>query len=180
MAALVGYTNSGKSTLLNSLSSAGVLAKNEMFSTLDPTTRKINLPGNHTILLTDTVGFIRKLPPTLMNAFRATLEELTEADLMLHVIDINSHNADRQYSTVEDILKDMNIENIPRISVFNKIDLLFDQKEQLDGAEALKYIEDKIGEPAADAVLVSAEKRWGLDNLLNKINEYKSVIESVR
>ena len=149
---LVGYTNSGKSTLLNSLSKASVLAKNELFSTLDPTTRRLYLEGKGEILLTDTVGFIRKLPPTLIAAFRATLEELTEATLLVHVVDFTSHNASEQCDTVEDILKELGLQDKPRITAMNKIDALLPSDSKWDEAKALEYYIAQSGEPAQDTV----------------------------
>ena len=129
--ALVGYTNTGKSTLLNALSQANVLVENKLFATLDPTTKRLTLPDMSTVLLTDTVGFIRKLPPTLVEAFRATLEELSEATVLLHVVDLTSHNAAEQSQVVEGILKDLGLEGKPRITALNKIDLLLDKNESL-------------------------------------------------
>lgn len=167
--ALVGYTNAGKSSLLNSLSNAGVLAKNEPFSTLDPTTRKLVLPDGRRILFTDTVGFIRKLPATLIAAFRATLEELSEADLLIHVIDINSINATEQSETVEEILQDLKLQDKPRINALNKVDLLLPDNRKWNEQEALTYIIDRCGMPDEDSILISAEKKWGLNRLLEKV-----------
>jgi GTP-binding protein HflX len=169
--ALVGYTNTGKSTLLNMFSHSNVLARNELFSTLDPTTRKVTLPGNKSFLVTDTVGFIRKLPPTIVAAFRATLEELTEANLIIHVVDITSCYAAEQSETVENILKDLDISDKPRITVLNKVDLLLPAEHKWDEASALKYIEAKCGEPAPETVLVSGIKKWGFNTLLSLITE---------
>lgn len=168
--ALVGYTNTGKSTLLNALSrQTAVLVKNELFSTLDPTTRRLTLPDKQAILLTDTVGFIRKLPTPLIAAFRATLEELTEASLLIHVVDITSRNAAEQCAAVEDILKDLHIDDKPRITVMNKIDLLLPSDRKWDENSAQKYIQSQSGNPAPDTVLISAEKKWGLNNLLYQV-----------
>jgi len=169
--ALVGYTNSGKSTLLNALSRSDVIAKNEMFSTLDPTTRRLTLPERRTILLSDTVGFIHKLPPTLVSAFRATLEELSEADLLLHVIDITSSNAAEQLKTVENILKDLELENKPKITALNKIDRLLGEDKKWDQASAIRHIAEQVGEPDEGTVLISAYKKWGFDKLLSCIAE---------
>jgi GTPase len=168
---LVGYTNSGKSTLMNSLAKAEVLAKNELFSTLDPTTRKLRIGPQVTILLTDTVGFIRKLPPTLIAAFKATLEELAEADLLVHVVDLTAANAGNQYETVEEILKELNLQGKPRITALNKIDALLPAEEKWNETSALEYYIEHSGEPARDAVLISAKKKWGLTRLQEMIAE---------
>jgi GTP-binding protein HflX len=163
---LVGYTNAGKSTLLNALSHAGVVAENKLFSTLDPVTKKISLPDNKSFLLTDTVGFIQKLPPTLMAAFRATLEELEDADGILHLIDITHQNAPEQVQVVNNLLADLHLEGKPSILVLNKIDLLADQNIGQEYAERLKtsLSQNRV-------VTVSATKRWGLDNLLKNITD---------
>jgi len=173
--ALVGYTNSGKSTLLNSLAKADVIARNELFSTLDPTTRRLFLPGNRQILLSDTVGFIRKLPPTLISAFSSTLEELFEASLLIHVVDLSSHAASEQSVAVEGILKELNLADKPRITALNKIDLLLDTNSKWDEDSALKYIAQKCGQPGPDTVLISASKKWGFQSLFAMIQQ---VLES--
>jgi GTPase len=123
---LVGYTNAGKSTLLNTISHAGVYVADQLFATLDPTTRRVQLPGNHWALFTDTVGFIQKLPTQLVAAFRATLEEINEADLLLHVVDISHPNALAQFQSVTRTLQEINANNIPVITALNKIDRLPD------------------------------------------------------
>jgi GTP-binding protein HflX len=122
--ALVGYTNAGKSTLLNQLAQADVYVADQLFATLDPTTRRVDLPGGYKSLFTDTVGFIQKLPTTLVAAFRATLEEIAEADLLLHVVDISHPNALNHFEAVEETLIDIDAEHIPVITALNKIDLL--------------------------------------------------------
>ena len=169
--ALVGYTNSGKSTLLNALSKAEVLAKNELFSTLDPTTRRLRLPDNKLVLLTDTVGFIRKLPTTLVAAFRATLEELSEAAVLMHVVDITTHNAADQFNTVEDILKDLGLAEKLRILAMNKIDALLPVGGHWDERKAMEYYVANFGEPARDSVLISAYKKWGFAELYKIISD---------
>ncbi len=120
---LVGYTNAGKSTLLNALTQAGVLADDQLFATLDPTTRQIRLPNHQQCLLTDTVGFIRKLPHHLVEAFKATLEEVNEADLLLHVIDASHPRVDEQIAAVEAVLRELDAQDKPVLAVFNKIDI---------------------------------------------------------
>ena len=120
--ALIGYTNTGKSSLLNRLTGSQVMAKNQVFATLDPTTRKVFLPDAPPAVVTDTVGFIRKLPPQLIEAFKATLEESAEADVLLHVIDISSPNMVRQIEVVEELIKEFNWQDKKIIHIFNKID----------------------------------------------------------
>jgi GTP-binding protein HflX len=124
LASIVGYTNAGKSTLLNTLTGADVLAENKLFATLDPTTRRLRLPTNQNVLLTDTVGFIRKLPHGLVEAFKATLEEVVQADLLVHVVDVSHPQADEQVQSVNTVLKEIGAEGKPTLMVFNKIDRL--------------------------------------------------------
>ncbi|MBN1375994.1 MAG: GTPase HflX, partial [Dehalococcoidia bacterium] len=166
LVALVGYTNAGKSTLLNAISKADVLTENKLFSTLDPVTRRLRLADGRTILLTDTVGFIHKLPPLIVAAFHATLEELEEADLLLHVVDITSPDAVSQSGTVDKILKDLKLESKPQITVINKMDMVVESLEQAHD------IELSIKSPPETTIMVSAMKNWNLDQLLEKIAEY--------
>ncbi len=168
--ALVGYTNTGKSTLLNALSQADVFTEKRLFATLDPTTRRITLPDKSVVLITDTVGFIRKLPPAIVTAFRATLEELAEADLLLHVVDITCHNAEEQCRIVEDILTDLDLRDKPRITALNKIDLLLDGSKTWSEEPAISYLSDRCDAVDGNTVLISASKRWGLTKLLELIN----------
>jgi GTP-binding protein HflX len=170
--ALVGYTSAGKSTLLNALCQAKVEADNRLFSTLDPTTRRLVLPDKRVVLITDTVGFIRKLPPTIISAFRATLEELTEASLLLHVVDLASSDALEQCQTVEEILHDLELLDKPRITVLNKIDLLLDKGQKWDEKTAMNYLSNRIEAVENNMVLISATKKWGLTRLLDLISEY--------
>ena len=172
VAALVGYTNAGKSTLLNTLSGATVLAEDRLFATLDPVTRRVELPGGDHFLLTDTVGFIQKLPTQLVAAFRATLEELTDADLLLHVVDITHPNAADQSQTVEETLRDLEVLDKPRLTLLNKVDLL----ETEDGrpVSSLRDLEDlrvDLARTRPDALLISGERGWGLDMLLTRIGD---------
>jgi len=131
LASIVGYTNAGKSTLLNSLTGAQVLAEDKLFATLDPTTRRLRLPTNQNVLLTDTVGFIRKLPHGLVEAFKATLEEVVQADLLLHVVDASHPQAEQQIEAVDAVLKEIGANGKPTLMVFNKIDQLNGNREVL-------------------------------------------------
>ncbi len=167
--AVVGYTNAGKSTLLNALSQADVLVEDKLFATLDPITRRLTLSDRRAVLLTDTVGFIRKLPPTIVSAFRATLEELAEATLLIHVVDITLHNAAEQCLTVEDILADLNLRDKPMITVLNKIDLLGSDKTW-DEKTAVNYLAEQCDVVRENMVPISAARRWGLNKLLALIS----------
>ncbi|MFH1141840.1 MAG: GTPase HflX [Chloroflexota bacterium] len=162
--ALVGYTNAGKSTLFNALTAAGVTESSQLFSTLDPVTRRLRLPGGQAALLTDTVGFIQKLPPAVIAAFRATLEELQEADLVLHVVDITHSNALEQVRVVEEVMRDLHLQDKQVILVLNKEDLL---PELVSGGERL--VPEGAREVLGCGVLVSAVTHSGLDRLLREI-----------
>ncbi len=126
LASIVGYTNAGKSTLFNALTRAGVLAEDRLFATLDPTTRRLRLPTNQNVLLSDTVGFIRKLPHALIEAFRATLEEVVNADLLLHVVDVSHPRAEEQIASVQAVLAELGVADTPVLMVLNKADRLPD------------------------------------------------------
>jgi len=167
---LIGYTNSGKSTLLNYLSNANVLVEDKLFATLDPTTRRLSLPNRKQVLLTDTVGFIQKLPPTVVAAFRATLEELSEADLLLHIVDIASETAPEQCHTVESLLGEMGLADKPRLIALNKVDLLGGDVKPDDEEAIHRYI-DQIGARVKSAALISAAKGWGLHRMLELVAE---------
>jgi GTP-binding protein HflX len=156
--ALVGYTNAGKSTLFNALTNAGVLESKRMFATLDPTLRSVTLPSRRQVLLSDTVGFIRNLPHTLVSAFRATLEEVQRASLLLHVSDATSPTAAEQQTQVEEVLRELESQDKPRLYVMNKVDLLPEKKR-----DSLRDTESVIH--------VSAAKGLGLDRLLERIDE---------
>jgi GTP-binding protein HflX len=170
--ALVGYTNAGKSTLMRALSGADVLAEDKLFATLDPITRRIRLASGEAVLLTDTVGFIQKLPTQLVAAFRATLEELEEADILLHVIDISHPHSFEQTQTVDATLADLGVGDKPQLLALNKVDLLRrpdgEPVASLDEAKALVH---GAGAPPANVVLCSAAKRWGLDRMLERIEQ---------
>jgi GTP-binding protein HflX len=122
-AAIVGYTNAGKSSLLNKLTGAGVLAEDKLFATLDPTTRQLGLPDGRTLLLTDTVGFIRRLPHRLVEAFKATLEEVVVADFIIHVLDCANPNVEHHHATTMEVLGELGAAEKPMITVFNKVDV---------------------------------------------------------
>ena len=176
MATLVGYTNAGKSTLFNALVQAGANgdaspAANQLFSTLDPVTRRIRLPSGAPLLLSDTVGFIQKLSPNVIAAFRATLDELDRADILLHVIDVSHPKAPEQTEVVEQTLDELGLGDRPRLLVINKMDLLSDSAafgRELNDTGVLSLGEG-WEKDAADGVLVSAEKGWNLDHLLSEI-----------
>jgi len=167
--ALVGYTNAGKSTLFNALSNAGVNVEDKLFSTLDPVTRSVALPSGQQLLITDTVGFIHKLPPSIITAFRATLEELDEADLLLHIVDITHKNAANQCLTVEQILKELNLENKSQFTVFNKLDLALKSEEEFRALDTAPYFGQEISLPREGVAFISAAKGWGVDKLLDTI-----------
>ncbi|MGA2658593.1 MAG: GTPase HflX [Verrucomicrobiota bacterium] len=131
LASIVGYTNAGKSTLLNRLTGADVLAENKLFATLDPTTRRLRLSTNQNVLLTDTVGFIRKLPHGLVEAFKATLEEVSQADLLVHVVDISHPQAQEQIQSVDAVLREIGADGKPTLMVFNKVDQLNGSRDVL-------------------------------------------------
>ena len=162
-AAIVGYTNAGKSTLLNALTGSRVQAEHRLFATLDPTTRRLDLPTGRGLLLTDTVGFIQKLPTDLVAAFRATLEEVTEADLIIHVVDASSPTAAEQAETVEEVLQDLDAATKPRVVALNKVDML--------GPAARRRAVGAISARYPGAVAISALNRAGFPALLEAIDQ---------
>lgn len=158
--ALVGYTNAGKSTLLNKLSSSDVYVADQLFATLDPTTRRVELPGGQVVLFTDTVGFIQKLPTELVAAFRATLEEISDADVLLHIVDITHVNASAQAKSVQETLIDIGAGDIPMVTAFNKIDLLKDPEKAIEKLEEF-----------SSTFPISARTGQGIDELLSAIEQ---------
>ena len=172
---LVGYTNAGKSSLLNRLTKADVMAENLLFSTLDPITRRIKTPAGRDVLLTDTVGFIQKLPTAVVAAFRATLEEVQESTLVLHVLDIAHPNAAQMAAVVEGILKDLGIADKPRLVALNKADLLDENVDAETLSRALQLADGELG-----GVFTSAETGTGLDTLLREIDDALSAEDEDR
>ncbi|MCI4454043.1 MAG: GTPase HflX [Thermodesulfobacterium sp.] len=170
--ALIGYTNAGKTTLLNRLSHSDYLAEDKLFATLDPVTKAVRTPSGKVFLLTDTVGFIRELPEELKKAFKATLEELYSADLLLHIVDASSPDLENQIKSVEAILDEMELRHIPRIVAFNKIDLL-EELDPFQQATVKSLLEELEGVP------ISALTGFNLELLLKRIEENLFVPEAV-
>lgn len=154
--ALVGYTNAGKSSLMNALTRAGVVVRDQLFATLDPTLRRLTLPGDRVALLSDTVGFIRKIPHQLVAAFQATLEEVQEAELLLHVVDVSHPHAELQQAAVEAVLGELGLADRPTILAYNKIDRLGQRPDFPWG-------------PGSGRVAISAKTGAGLDDLRREI-----------
>jgi GTPase len=159
--ALVGYTNAGKSTLLNQLADANVYVADQLFATLDPTTRRVELPGGQLALFTDTVGFIQKLPTSLIAAFRATLEEIAEADLLIHLVDITHPSVKAQASAVHQTLFEINADHIPMLVAMNKIDLLADPERARQALDSFP-----------NSVAISALTGEGMNDLLQAAKDY--------
>ena len=163
---IVGYTNAGKSTLLNALTSAGVLTEDRLFATLDPTTRRLSLPGGEPVLVTDTVGFIRQLPHGLIESFKSTLEVASEADMLVHVVDGSAAHPEHQITAVREVLAEIGADSVPEFLVFNKSDRLADHGAAL--------VADHQG-----AVSVSARERQGLDVFLRRLADRMRAISQV-
>ena len=173
---LVGYTNAGKSTVLNQLTNAEVLAENRMFSTLDPVTRRIFLPSGNNALLTDTVGFIQKLPTSIVAAFRATLEEVVEADIILHVLDISHPNMLEQARVVEALLDDLDVSGRPRLVVLNKVDLISEKNYEAIESK-IDILSSNFGN--IEMVKISALKSDGFNTMLAKIDDILAINDRV-
>ena len=163
---IVGYTNAGKSTLLNALTSAGVLAEDRLFATLDPTTRRLSLPGGEPVLVTDTVGFIRALPHGLVESFKSTLEVAKQADMLVHVVDASAVHPDQQITAVREVLSEISADQVPEFIVFNKIDTLEDR-----GARLIADYQGSVG--------VSALRAEGIDEFLRRLADRMRAISSV-
>ncbi|MDQ6910297.1 MAG: GTPase HflX, partial [Actinomycetota bacterium] len=166
---LVGYTNAGKSTLLNALTRADVVVRDRLFATVDPTTRRLELPGGERVLLTDTVGFIRKLPHQLVEAFRSTLDEVAEADLLIHVVDAAAADPESQMEAVRAVLAEIGANHVPELVAFNKADLLG------DAAPEIKRLVDR--QPGS--VVVAASTGKGLDDLLVAVGDRLRALSNV-
>ncbi len=162
---IVGYTNAGKSTLLNTLTEARVTAEDRLFATLDPTSRRLRLPRDRQVIITDTVGFIRDLPPDLLAAFQATLEQLQEADLLLHVMDLSHPRLEDQAAAVADLLDRLDLGHIPTVAVLNKMDLI---EKSLARTLARRY----------EGVCISARNAGSLGPLLAMIDRRLGQIEA--
>jgi len=156
---IVGYTNAGKSSLMNALTDADVFVEDKLFATLDPTTRHISLPNKTRVLLTDTVGFIRKLPHQLVSAFRATLEEVLEADFLVHVVDVSAQDFEVKINTAHALLDELNAAGLPTLFVFNKIDKINPN-----------LIEELLA-PFTPHVVISVRKKQGFDALFSSIQD---------
>ena len=173
---IVGYTNAGKSTLLNRLTDAGVLVEDRLFATVDPTTRRLDLPGGERVLVTDTVGFVRKLPHQLVQAFRSTLDEVAEADLLVHVVDASAADPRAHMDAVRAVLREIGADDVPELIVFNKADLV--GRTAADPDDAMRLVQAHPG-----SVLLSAQTGDGLERLLtaigDRLREMTHVVELV-
>ena len=173
---LVGYTNAGKSTLLNRLTDAGVLVEDRLFATVDPTTRRLELPGGERVLVTDTVGFVRKLPHQLVQAFRSTLDEVAEADLLLHVVDVSSPDPVGHMDAVRTVLREIGADDVPELIVLNKADCVGPTSPERDQAE-------RLHDRHPGSVLLSAATGDGVEDLLtaiaDRLRQMTQVVELV-
>jgi GTP-binding protein HflX len=164
--AIVGYTNAGKSTLLNRLTEAGVLVENRLFATLDPTTRRLSLPGGEPVLVTDTVGFVQRLPHALVEAFKSTLEVVAESDLLVHVVDSSAADPEAQIAAVHEVLDEIGAGHVPELVVVNKIDIA--------ATAAHELLTDHRG-----AVAISAMTGEGIDGFLEAVSDHLRAVSRV-
>ena len=162
--AIVGYTNAGKSTLLNQLSGSDIMAKDMLFATLDTTTRSIDLPDGQTILLTDTVGFVRNLPHRLVEAFKSTLEEAVLADFLIHVLDVNSPEAEKFFDTTMSVLSELGSEDKPMITILNKVDLV-------TAPRVIEELTERLKDKSPNILVASAYKNIGIEEILTACTE---------
>jgi GTP-binding protein HflX len=172
--ALVGYTNAGKSTLLNRMTQSEVLVEDRLFSTLDPTTRRLHLPGGEIVLCSDTVGFVRRLPHELVEAFRSTLEEVTDADLLVHVVDSTASDAEQQIDAVHDVLRQIGAGDLPELVVLNKVDAADpDDVRELAGGREPVSVSGRTGEGVDKLLSAIAERLRALETVLELVVPYE-------
>jgi GTP-binding protein HflX len=175
---IIGYTNAGKSTLFNALTHAAVLAEDKLFATLDPTSRRLRFPKEREVIITDTVGFIRDLPKNLVEAFKATLEELEDADLLIHVIDLSNPRFMEQMAAVEDILSSLNLQDKPVLKVFNKKDLVSPQLARLqcriNQGVAVAATDEKTLPPLIARLEERVEELWESRNRAPEVAAWQS------
>ena len=169
---LVGYTNAGKSTLLNRLTDAGVLVEDRLFATLDPRTRRLHLPGGEQVLVSDTVGFIRKLPHGLVEAFKSTLEVVSESDLLVHVVDAGAADPDGQIESVQTVLEEIGAERVPQLMAFNKSDVALDAKRLVDNHPGSVAISARTGDGIDRFLEVLSDRLRSLDVVLELVVPY--------
>lgn len=170
---LVGYTNAGKSTLLNQLTGAGVLVEDRLFATLDPRVRRLDLPGGEAVLLSDTVGFVRKLPHQLVEAFRSTLEVVAESDLLVHVVDASAGDPDSQISAVRLVLSEIEAAHVPELLVFNKVDVSINAKQLVDQHPGSIAISALTGQGIDEFLRTLADRLRELDTVVEMLIPYK-------
>ncbi len=169
---LVGYTNAGKSTLLNQLTGAGVLVEDRLFATLDPRVRRLDLPGGEAVLLSDTVGFVRKLPHQLVEAFRSTLEVVAESDLLVHVVDASAGDPDSQISAVRLVLSEIEASHVPELLVFNKVDVSINAKQLVDQHPGSIAISALTGQGIDEFLRTLADRLRELDTVVEMLIPY--------
>ena len=170
---IVGYTNAGKSTLLNRLTEAGVLVEDRLFATLDPTTKRMQLPGGEAVLVSDTVGFVRKLPHQLVEAFKSTLEVVASTDLLIHVVDSSSPDPDGQIDAVRVVLDEIGADRVPELLVFNKADLTDEAKRLVDAHPGSVAISAETGEGVEDLLVTLGDRLRALSNIVELMIPYE-------